>query len=137
VASAFRFFENQGMPGTIAAITSVAGTRGIGEMPAYSASKRYQSNYIDALEQLAVSKGLDISFCDIRPGWTRTPLLDPDRKYFMSMSERKVVISTVKALIRSRRVAVIDGRWRMLCAVWRRVPRCLWPHIDFHSQEVR
>lgn len=137
VDTAFRYFSTRGERGLLAAITSVASTRGIGEMPAYSASKRYQTTYLDALEQLAVSHGFPIDFCDIRPGWTRTPLIDPTRSYPMSMSVDKVVADTVRALIRRRRLTFIDLRWRLLCALWRRLPRRLWPHIPYHTSREK
>lgn len=137
VDTAFRYFLTRGEGGTLGAISSVAGTKGIGEMAAYSASKCYQSTYIDALEQLSVKLGAEINFCDIKPGWTRTPLLDPSEKYLMAMSEEKVVIETVKALMRKSRVKVIDTRWRMLCAVWRRIPRKLWAHLDIPTHRPR
>ena len=52
IDTAYRYFsDNNG--GHIAAISSIAGTRGIGVAPAYSATKRFQRTYLDALAQLA------------------------------------------------------------------------------------
>ena len=51
VGEAFRCFSATG--GHIAVISSIAGTKGLGPAPAYSATKRFQNTYIDALEQLA------------------------------------------------------------------------------------
>mgnify|MGYP000983335728 FL=1 len=66
VGYAFRHFRQQGK-GHIAIISSIAGTKGLGIAPAYSATKRFQNTYIDALEQLSRMHHLHISFTDIRP----------------------------------------------------------------------
>ena len=70
----YRFFETNG-GGHIACITSIAGTKGLGPAPAYSATKAMQNTYLQALEQLANSKHLNIHFTDIRPGFVDTPYL--------------------------------------------------------------
>lgn len=49
---AFRYFLKRGK-GHLAVISSIAGTKGLGIAPAYSATKRFQNIYLDALEQLA------------------------------------------------------------------------------------
>lgn len=52
VDTAFAYFKKNG-GGYLAVISSIAGTKGLGVAPAYSATKRFQNTYIDALEQLA------------------------------------------------------------------------------------
>ena len=52
VNAAYHYFEQRGK-GHIAVISSIAGTKGLGSAPAYSATKRFQNTYINALEQLA------------------------------------------------------------------------------------
>lgn len=128
VDTAFHYFRNVGR-GHIAIISSVAGTKGIGEIAAYSASKRYQQNYLEALEQLAHMRGLKIAFTDIRPGWVRTPLLDPTQKYPMIMQESEVVPMVVRALKKRTRIAVIDRRWAVAVFFWRLIPGRLWVKI--------
>jgi len=46
-------FSNNG-GGHLAVISSIAGTKGLGVAPAYSATKRFQNTYIDALEPIRV-----------------------------------------------------------------------------------
>ena len=128
IDTAFHFFSNIGH-GHIAIISSVAGTKGIGEIAAYSASKRYQQNYLEALEQLSHMRGLNISFTDIRPGWVRTPLLDPNQTYPMIMRESEVVPLVIKALRKRSRIAVIDKRWAVAVFFWRLIPGRLWIKI--------
>ncbi|MDY3852512.1 MAG: SDR family NAD(P)-dependent oxidoreductase, partial [Prevotella sp.] len=61
VDAAFQLMKKQGY-GHIAVISSIAGTKGLGPAPSYSASKAYQSTYIQALEQLANNQHLNIRF---------------------------------------------------------------------------
>jgi len=77
IGEAYRYFVKQGS-GHIAAITSIAGTKGLGPAPSYSATKAMQNVYLQALEQQARSRGLDIVFTDVRPGFVDTALLAGD-----------------------------------------------------------
>lgn len=130
VDSAFRYFrDSNGGKGQIAAITSVAGTGALGDLASYSASKCYQQTYMRALDQLARIQGLDIRFTDIRPGWVRTPLLVGDSRYPMLMDVDYAARKAVKALLRQKRVAVIDWRWNIAVGLWRLVPRALWVRL--------
>ena len=66
IDAAFGYMAKHG-GGHIAAITSVAGTKGLGMAPSYSATKAFQNTYLQALEQLANMRKLHITFTDIRP----------------------------------------------------------------------
>lgn len=125
-STAYRYFRDNGISGRIAAVTSVAGTNGIGRLSAYSASKKCAQTYLVALEQLAHEEKADISFIDIRPGWVRTPLLFSDVKYPMEMDLDYVVPKIIRAIVKKKRVAVIDWRWNIVVGLWRLVPNCLW-----------
>jgi len=128
IGEAYRFFAAQGF-GQIAAITSIAGTKGLGPAPAYSATKAMQSNYLQALEQQANSRGLNILFTDIRPGFVDTDLLKGDFKYPMLLKPEPVAREIMKAIKNKEHIRVIDWKYRLLTAVWRRIPRCIWRHI--------
>ncbi len=115
--------------GHIAAITSVAGTKGIGISATYSASKRYQWTYLQAIDQLAHQQRVNVSITDIRPGFVDTPLLN-GKEYPMEMSIDYVAPRLEKAMLRARRVAVIDSRWAVVTALWKMVPDCLWRRVE-------
>ena len=117
-------------PGRIAVVTSIAGTRGIGAAAAYSASKRFQWTYIDALDQLAHTQHVNVKFTDIRPGFVRTPLLSEDGNYPMMMSVERASRLIERAIAHGRRRSVIDARWRVVGWLWRLIPRVVWNHID-------
>lgn len=139
VGAAFRYFEREG-GGHIAAITSIAGTKGLGPAPAYSATKAFQNTYLQALEQQTNARKLNIRFTDIRPGFVDTALLAPEKeaqapayKYPLLMKPQAVAQSIVKALHREQHVIVIDWRWRLLTAFWRRIPRWAWRHLKLNK----
>lgn len=126
LVTAYRYFRDTGIKGQIAAITSVAGTNGIGRLASYSSSKRFQQTYMRALNQLATIDGADVRFTDIRPGWIRTPLLNPDEQYPMTMTLPYAIPKILRAIQRRKRVAVIDWRWNILVGLWRLIPNALW-----------
>lgn len=130
VTAAYRYFRTQGH-GHIAAITSVAGTRGMGAAAAYSATKRFQRTYLDALAQLAHREGLRLRITDIRPGFVRTALLNPEVRYPMLMEPAPVARRIVDAVERRRRVATIDRRYRALVLLWRLLPQCVWERMKW------
>ena len=63
----YHIFERQGC-GYLVAITSAGGLRGEPMAPAYSATKAYQINYMEALRKKAFKNGGHIIVTDIRPG---------------------------------------------------------------------
>ena len=125
VGEAYRYFATH-RGGHIAAITSIAGTKGLGPAPSYSATKAMQNVYLQALEQQARSRGLDIRFTDIRPGFVDTALLSGDFHYPMMLRPEKVAREIVSAINHRRHIRVIDWKYRILTALWRRIPRWVW-----------
>lgn len=119
--------------GDIAVISSVAGTKGLGVAPSYSASKVYQNTYIQALEQLSNMRRLHIRFTDIRPGFVDTDLLSGGGHYPMLMDKTVVARHIVRAICAHRHVCVIDWRYRVLVALWRAMPSWLWRKLNIHS----
>lgn len=128
VGTAFRHFKEKGK-GHIAVISSIAGTKGLGIAPAYSATKRFQNTYIDALEQLAGMQKLNIRFTDIRPGFVATSLLNDGKNYPMLMKVPYAARLIVKALRRNKRVAIIDWKYSILVFFWKLIPRCIWKRM--------
>lgn len=128
VGTAFRYFKEKGK-GHIAVISSIAGTKGLGVAPAYSATKRFQNTYIDALEQLAGMQKLNIRFTDIRPGFVATSLLNDGKNYPMLMKTPYAAKLIVKAVRKHKRVAVIDWKYSILVFFWKLIPRCIWKRM--------
>lgn len=132
INAAYKYYKDTANlhQGHIAAITSVAGVKGIGISATYSASKRYQWAYLQAIDQLAHQQHVDVSVTDIRPGFVDTPLLSGDKNYPMLMSIDYVAPRIERAIVRHRRVAVIDSRWAVVTALWRMIPDPLWRRLE-------
>ena len=128
IGEAYRYFAQQGR-GHIAAITSIAGTKGLGPAPSYSATKAMQNVYLQALEQQTNARGLKIRFTDIRPGFVDTALLNGDFRYPMMLRPERVAKEILYAINHGQHIRVIDWKYRLLTALWRRIPRWLWRRI--------
>jgi len=128
VGTAYRYMAEHG-GGHIAVISSIAGTKGLGPAPSYSATKAFQNTYIQSLEQLANARKLNIRFTDIRPGFVDTDLLKGDDKYPMLLDKDKVARDIVESIQKKRHVRVIDWRWRILTGMWHRVPCFIWRRL--------
>ena len=132
VDTAYGYFREKG-EGHIAVISSIAGTKGLGAAPAYSATKRFQNIYIEALEQLARMQGLKIRFTDIRPGFVDTDLLGDDKKYPLLMCPEKVAKRIVRAIERCEAVCTMDWRYRIIVFFWRLIPRFIWKRLPIRN----
>ena len=128
IGEAYRYFAEQGK-GHIAAITSIAGTKGLGPAPSYSATKAFQNVYLQSLEQQANARGLNIRFTDIRPGFVNTDLLNDNFHYPMMLKPEKAARQIVRALKNKRHVQVIDWKYAILTPLWRLLPNPLWRHL--------
>lgn len=131
VRAAYAHFAAHG-GGRLAAVTSIAGTRGLGVAPAYSATKRLQTTYLDALAQHARLTGGGVRITDLRPGFVDTPLL-AGGDYPMLMRPEAVARRIARALLRGRRSTVIDGRYALLVALWRLLPRWAWERLPIRK----
>ena len=136
IGMAYRYMASHG-GGHIAAITSIAGTKGLGPAPSYSATKAFQNTYLQALEQQANTRGLNIRFTDLRPGFVGTALLSDGNKYPMLLKKEDVAYEIVEAIHRGDHIRVIDWRWRILTAVWRRIPRWIWRRLPLKTTKKK
>lgn len=136
VDAVFSYFAQQSEhEGHIAVISSIARTKGLGAAPAYSATKRYVSHYLECLSQLRAIRHLrHIHIHDIRPGFVRTPLIADGNHYPMQLDPERVAQSIVQGIERNRPVITIDWRYRLLVAGWTLVPRWLWVRLPVATQ---
>lgn len=129
VGAAYRYFRDaKAGNGQIAVISSVAGTKGLGPAPAYSATKRMQNTYLQCLAQQAHAQKLRICFTDIRPGFVDTDFLSKG-SYPLLMSPDFVAGKIVKAVLAKKRKVVIDWRYRLVVFFWRLIPDCIWERM--------
>lgn len=133
VGEAFRYFEAHAEEvGHIAVISSIARTKGLGAAPAYSASKRFTSHYLESLCQLRKIKGLsNLRITDIRPGFVRTPLIEGSN-FPLQLDAARVAVSIVDGLERNKSVVTIDWKYCLLVSLWQLIPRCIWVRMKIH-----
>lgn len=127
VGEVFRWMAAHG-GGHIAAISSIAGTMGLGPAPSYSATKAFQNTYLQALEQLANNRKLGIRFTDLRPGFVDTDLIRGSR-FPMTLTVDDVADEMMAAVAHGMHVRIIDWRWRIVVGLWRLLPRFVWRRL--------
>lgn len=127
VGEAFRYFASHPeREADLAVISSIARTKGLGAAPAYSASKRFTSHYLECLCQQKRIRHLDhIHLIDIRPGFVRTPLIEGSR-FPMQLDAKEVAVEIVRAIEQHKGVVTINWLYRLLVWFWQLIPRWLW-----------
>ena len=131
VDTAFNWFathHHNNLKARIASITSIAGTKGLGAAPAYSATKRFQNHYLECLSQQARMRHLPIAITDIRPGFVKTDLI-AGSSYPLQLKPEDVAKHIVSAIENGKEVKVIDWRYDILVFLWRLIPRWLWTRL--------
>jgi short-subunit dehydrogenase len=134
VATMFNYFaERPEQEAQIAVISSIAGTKGLGAAPSYSATKRYVNHYLECLTQLCHIRHINhVSIHDIRPGFVRTALISGSN-YPLQLNAAKVAQQIVKGVERGYSIITIDWRYRLLVFFWRLIPRWLWSECGSYN----
>ena len=112
----------------IACITSIAGTKGLGAAPAYSATKRFQNHYLECLTQQTHMRHLPIAITDIRPGFVKTNLI-AGSNYPLQLTPQEVAQQIVRAIERGKSIKTIDWKYSILVSLWRLIPRWIWTRL--------
>ena len=123
----YHIFEQQGH-GHLVAITSTGGLRGEPMAPAYSASKAYQINYIEALRKKAFKSGSRIHVTDIRPGLVNTAMAKGDGLFWV-MPVEKVASQIISAIRRQKSKTYVTKRWHVLAIINKNLPFDLYKMI--------
>ena len=116
----YHIFEQQGH-GHLVAITSAGGLRGEPMAPAYSASKAYQINYMEALRKKAYKSGGHIKVTDIRPGLVDTAMAKGEGLFWV-MPVEKVANQIIAAIRKKKSKAYITKRWHVLAIINKSLP---------------
>ena len=123
----WHIFHNQGH-GHLVAITSVGGLRGEPMSPAYSASKAYQINYMEALRKKSYKMNSKILVTDIRPGLVDTAMAKGEGLFWV-MPVEKVSQQIYRAIINKSSKAYVTRRWHILAMINKILPFCLYKKI--------
>ena len=116
----YHIFEQQGY-GHLVSITSAGGLRGEPMAPAYSASKAYQINYMEALRKKAYKSGNRIHVTDIRPGLVDTAMAKGEGLFWV-MPLEKVANQIIAAIRKEKSKAYITKRWHVLAIINKSLP---------------
>ena len=123
----FHLFEQQAH-GHLVAITSAGGLRGEPMAPAYSATKAYQINYMEALRKKAFKAGGKVIVTDIRPGLVNTAMAKGEGLFWVMPVEK--VASQICAAIRKRKSKVyVTKRWHVLAIINKNLPFILYKRM--------
>lgn len=117
---AYTYFRDQGY-GHLVGITSIASLVGNRHVPAYHASKAFQSNYLESLWMKAQkTKKAKITITDILPGYVDTDIITGPTFWMASVD--KAVKQIYSAIKKKKRKAYITKRWRLVALMTRIVP---------------
>ena len=123
----YNIFEQQGH-GHLVSITSAGGLRGESMAPAYSASKAYQINYMEALRKKAYKSGNHIHITDIRPGLVNTAMAKGEGLFWV-MPVEKVASQIITAITKKMSKAYVTKRWHILAIINKNLPYALYKRL--------
>ena len=117
---AYNFFKTQGF-GHLVSITSIASLVGNRHVPAYHASKAFQSNYMESLWMKARrTKKAKIYITNILPGYVDTDIITGPTFWMAPLD--KAVKQIYTAMQKKKRKAYISKRWRLVAFMMKIVP---------------
>ena len=123
----YHILEQQGH-GHLVTITSAGGLRGEAMAPAYSATKAYQINYVEALRKKAFKNGEHIIVTDIRPGLVNTAMAKGEGLFWV-MPVDKVASQIITAIRKKKSKAYVTKRWHILAIINKILPYCLYKRM--------
>ena len=121
---AFNYFEKLKF-GHLVAISSIAGLCGNAHAPSYSATKAYQINYLESLQQKATKLKQPIFVTDIRPGFVDTDMAKGEGKFWV-MPVEKTVQQIYEAIKKKKKIAYITKRWILIAYFLKWVPKFIY-----------
>ena len=124
---AFNYFQKQ-QTGHLVLISSIGGIRGSSQAPAYNATKAFQVNYAEGLQQKATKLKLPIFITDVRPGLIDTKMAKGEGLFWV-MPVEKAVDQMYKAIVNKRKVVYVTKRWRLIALLLKLIPRGVYERM--------
>ena len=114
--------------GTLVAIASVAGIRGLPGGSGYSASKAALINYLEALR--IELRGTGVNVLTVRPGYIRTPMtaVNPYRMPFL-LEPQAAAARIARAVEKRRAVLTLPWQMSIVCRILAILPRPLFDQL--------
>ena len=125
---AYHYFRERGH-GQLVGISSIAGMRGSRWAPAYSASKAFDSNYLEALRGRARHDGFALQVTDLLPGFVDTPMTHGKRGMFWVATAEQAAEQALQAILQHKRRAYITHRWALAAGLLRLLPSWILERI--------
>jgi short-subunit dehydrogenase len=125
---AMHHFLRQGR-GHLVGISSLAALRGSHVATAYSASKAFQSIYLDGLRDLARRSGHPIAVTEVQPGFVDTAMMKPESplppvvRRLLVASPEKAARQILRAVQKRKKHAYITKRYALIAWLFKRLPR--------------
>lgn len=113
-------FLKQGS-GHLVGISSIAAIRGNSLAPAYSASKAFVSNYLEALRLKTFGMKIPVTVTNIQPGFVDTAMAQGDGLFWIASAE-KAALQIFNAIKKKRKRAYITRRWRFIAWIFKLMP---------------
>ena len=127
VCYAFNYLVNQGH-GQIASTSSIASIRGNSMAPAYSASKAFESIYMEGLWLKAKKLNKNVSVTDIQPGYVATHLAKGNKK-FWEATPQKAAQQIYEAISKKKKRAYITKRWWIVAKIIKWLPLFIYKRL--------
>ena len=121
---AFNYFSRQGH-GSMAVISSIGANRGNSWVPAYSASKAFQSNYFEALTIKAKRMKKDIVITCIEPGFVDTKMVEGYKRFWVVPLD-KAARQIIAGIEKKKQKVYISKRWWLIARLMRLAPFWLY-----------
>ena len=124
---AFNYFLKQGH-GQVATTSSIASIRGNSWAPAYSASKAFQSIYMEGLHMKARRMKSKIYVTDIQPGFVDTKMAKGNGQFWVA-TPTKAAKQIVQAIKKKKWRAYVTKRWWLIAQLMKWAPGWLYHRI--------
>jgi len=121
---AFNYFSRQGH-GRLAVISSIGANRGNSWVPAYSASKAFQSNYFEALAIKANKMKKDIGIICIEPGFVDTKMVEGYKRFWVVPLD-KAARQIIAGIQKKKQKVYVSKRWWLIARLMRLAPFWLY-----------
>jgi short-subunit dehydrogenase len=105
------YFAERGS-GHLVGISSITALKGV--TTTYSASKAFDSMYMEGLRLRAHRLGVDVQVTDIKPGFVETPMTAGREGRFWVASAEQAARQIYDAIRKRKRHAYITRRWRLM-----------------------
>lgn len=115
----YNLFKKQGY-GHLVGITSIASIIGNRHVPAYFASKAYQSSYLESLWMKAQRSKADITVTNILPGYVDTKMAQGNLFWVAPLD--KACKQIYIAIKKKKRKAYITKRWQLVAWYFKLMP---------------